>query len=688
MALAFAALAVAAAALGLGAPGAERAAAAGAAAEGDANPAWGPGWVVWESNRGGSFRIWRRALEGGRALRVTPDEPGRDHCCAQISPDGRRLVYLSLPGGARSYLPPTAEGELHVALADGTLDRVVAPRARHYGEHRAAIWWAPDELVYLQPDGATVALDLSTGSRRIVARAAADGEGWLVEPTGRWATGGTPTFSARDPATGEVRRATPLGGCQPEFDRRGRFGIWSAGAGGPIDAIELETRRTFTLLAKSDPRLPAGRGYVYFPKLSADGSLLALAGSDGAHDHFRADYDVLVIEVDPQTLEPLGRAVRITAHPAVDRFPDVHRAEPPAVAPAPAARAAARPAPPVRTATGWPPSRERLAFAWEGAERANRISPDAESDVLEPRGRAGFDRRGRMWLDGGLFAAPAATSARVLETLRGTNTMTFEAVVQAARHEAAGAAPIAALTVRPGRRSFLVRQANDRFELVLRSSESAPAGGAPVPLARVPDSRPHHLAFAFSPGRLAAYLDGAPAGAAVVPGDFFHWRDGALVFGGEPGGDGRFRGALSHVAIHARELGAEEIGVAARAALAALEAGPEVPFLEVDAKLLARSRIPTLEEISPYRQALAVEEWEIRKRRAGADVEGRIRVARWMLFDGRPTPESAVPIGELARLRVEPHAAQPQLESVVLSDTLPPPPPGAPPLGFDVGWGD
>jgi hypothetical protein len=246
--------------------------------------------------------------------------------------------------------------------------------------------------------------------------------------------------------------------------------------------------------------------------------------------------------------------------------------------------------------------------------------------------------------------------------------------------------PLVALSLRPARRSFLMRQVGDRLELVLRSSETAPAGSAPVPLARVPDSRPHHIAFAFSPGRLAAYLDGELATAAIVPGDFFHWREGALVFGGEAGADGRFRGALSHVAIHARELPAEEIAIAARAALAALEAGPEVPFVEVDARLLARSRIPTLEEISPYRQALAVEEWEILRRLAGAAVEGRLRVARWMLFDGRPTPESAEPIGTVRRLRLEPHAAQRQLESVVLSDTLPAAPRGSPPLGFEVGW--
>ena len=57
-----------------------------------------------------------------------------------------------------------------------------------------------------------------------------------------------------------------------------------------------------------------------------------------------------------------------------------------------------------------------------------------------------------------------------------------------------------------------------------------------------------------------------------------------------------------------------------------------------------------------------------------------------MLLDGRPTPESRESPGSVRRLRLEPYSAQPQLESVVLSDTLPPAPEGAPPLGFDVAW--
>src|SRR5687768_15705427 len=57
--------------------------------------------------------------------------------------------------------------------------------------------------------------------------------------------------------------------------------------------------------------------------LSSDQRLLAFAASAGEHDHWRADYDVYLVETDPERLEAVGRAVRVAPHPATDRFPDV-----------------------------------------------------------------------------------------------------------------------------------------------------------------------------------------------------------------------------------------------------------------------------------------------------------------------------------------------------------------------------
>src|SRR5262245_38058803 len=65
----------------------------------------GDGFVVWESRRGGSWRIWLRPLDGGPERQISPDEAGRDHIAAHVSPDGTHLVYLSLPAPHKSFDP-------------------------------------------------------------------------------------------------------------------------------------------------------------------------------------------------------------------------------------------------------------------------------------------------------------------------------------------------------------------------------------------------------------------------------------------------------------------------------------------------------------------------------------------------------------------------------------------------------
>lgn len=640
----------------------------------------GRGVVVWESNRTGAYRIWMRSLDGSPARQLSPDERGRDHCCAHLSPDGERVAYLSIPGGARRYGGPEAEGELQWIGVRSGRGGVVAPAARHYGEHRAALWWSDDELAYIGPGGGSRVADLSTGTSRLLAQGPADGEGWLIDPSGRWATSSTAHFSPRDPATGRVALATPLGGCQAWVAPDGEVGVWSAGAGGPIDAIELATRRTWTILAKNDARLPADRGYLYFPMLSRDRGLLAYAASGGDHSHFEADYDVFVIPIDPATLLPSGPAARVSADPAVDRYPDVWRegmrAAPPIAPPAPRA--------PQLAASGWPASREGLVLLWEGADRANRIAADAAGESFEESGEVWSDRRGRLALAGGGVEAPRARAAAVADALRSANAVTLELVVEPATTAPDARGTIFALGTNPRQRGLWVGQAGDALELRVRTGPTGAGGGAPARVAGL-GAAARHFAFSYSPGRLRVYLDGRLAASPEWSGDFFPWKARRLTLGFEPEAEGEapFRGWLSHLALFARELSAAEIAADAERALAAVAGGPAVAGAEVEAVLVSRSRVPTLEEISPYRRALVVETWRVERALAGTLAPGEVRVARWAILDGRPAASTALVPGARARLRLEPFDAQPQLESLYLSDDAP----AAGPLWADVGLG-
>ncbi len=280
----------------------------------------GEGFLVWESNRTGPWRIWTRRLDGSGLRQLSPEESGHEHCCAHISPDGKQVAYLSLSNF--KYGADPEAGALHVIGADGKGDRVVAEPAQTYSRgHRAALWHGEKLLQYIDGDGNAILLDLAKGTKETLAGPSSEGKGWLVNRARTHATTGLPTFSLY--SAGHVTERTPYGGCEPYFSDDGRWGIWMAGAGGPLRAFELATRTTRTLFEKNDPRLGT-QAYMYFPMLSNGSALVAFGASANEHDHEKGNYDVFVVEIDPNTMEVLGQPLKYTSAPTPDRYPDVH----------------------------------------------------------------------------------------------------------------------------------------------------------------------------------------------------------------------------------------------------------------------------------------------------------------------------------------------------------------------------
>lgn len=283
------------------------------------------GFIVWESNRSGDWRMWTRRLEGSAPRQLSPEEPGRQHCCAHISPDGLQLVYLSRVVSRDRYPELEVPGELRLLRLDGTGERVLVADARPYGwGNRAAVWRSARELSYSDADGRTHLLDVVSGGSSPLTNERRTELAWLLDATLRYAVDGSPTFSSYDAGERRVVEGLRRPGCEPYFSHDGRFGFWVQGAGGPILWIELQSGATGTLLDQNDGRIPGAQRYAYFPMLSRDGRMLAFGASPGDHDHFRSNYDLFVAPVDPASLELLGRPLRLTSHPASDRYPDVH----------------------------------------------------------------------------------------------------------------------------------------------------------------------------------------------------------------------------------------------------------------------------------------------------------------------------------------------------------------------------
>ena len=283
------------------------------------------GFIAWESNRGGDWRIWTRRLEGSPAQMLSPNEPGVQHCCAHISPDGKRLVYLSRAVPVDQYPELEVAGELRLVNLKGRKARLLVPDARPYGwGNRAVVWRTDSELVYIDGAGRTRLLDVDTGASSTLSDEPQGTLAWLFNASLGHAVRGSPNFSPYDAAARHIAEAPKLRGCEPYFSHDGRFGFWVEGAGGPIQSIELQTGRTSTILAHKDPRIPGVQRYAYFPMVSRDSRMLAFGASPGDHDHFRSNYDIFVAPVDPRSLQLVGRPMRMTSNSRSDRYPDVH----------------------------------------------------------------------------------------------------------------------------------------------------------------------------------------------------------------------------------------------------------------------------------------------------------------------------------------------------------------------------
>jgi hypothetical protein len=288
----------------------------------------GRGFLVWESNRSGRWRIWYRNLDGSGLRQLSPEEEGRDHFAPHLSPDGTHLAYLSYPVHQNAYqsVPSRFTVPLHLLrIGDGS-DRVLVPSARSYKADRAVVWIGNHELIYIDGRGFTRRLEIASGEEEQLTEEAQAKFGFLINPTMTHATRGRPaSFSAYDPQKRRIALRRAEDGCQPYFSHDGRWGFWIEANGGPVRRIDLITGATGDVIGRDDPRMPEGHGYLYFPMLSSCQRLLAFAASRSPreHDHFKADYDVFVGRVDPLTLELIDEPVRYSFDPGTDRFPDV-----------------------------------------------------------------------------------------------------------------------------------------------------------------------------------------------------------------------------------------------------------------------------------------------------------------------------------------------------------------------------
>jgi hypothetical protein len=101
------------------------------------------------------------------------------------------------------------------------------------------------------------------------------------------------------------------------------------------------------------------------------------------------------------------------------------------------------------------------------------------------------------------------------------------------------------------------------------------------------------------------------------------------------------------------------------------------PQLRVLAELVAKSKIPTAEQILPHRSALAVSKYRVKQVLAGELAGGELAiaeifVAQWALLDARKQPIVDLAPGAETELLLEPFDRNPQIQRYLCSDDFQP----------------
>lgn len=350
------------------------------------------GFVVWESRRPSGtrqlkYRIWKRNLDGSGLAMVSgaPFTDGYAHLGPRISPDGRFVIFAGrswssdrgdpqvdvLYGGA--YVAPPFDAwvvEIDPVSLDARAPReLVSVRGLLgcAGQNRF-FEWKDSRTVYVNILSQRGIFELDVVSGMIGAKVVRD-----VDARTLLSPGGTRLFRA-SPGGVVIQRldhsgpvATPgpgmkLRGCQAVVTAGDDFALWmrTSGKVAVLDLTGAGGRERGGILPLRRMIRDAHEPYhhCYFPNLSRDRRMLVLGASRfppsvcGAmsnknwlrHSHRGADYEIFLVEFNPETLRPVGPTARYSFNdhsmypelltPSVeddhlrqghvlDRFPDV-----------------------------------------------------------------------------------------------------------------------------------------------------------------------------------------------------------------------------------------------------------------------------------------------------------------------------------------------------------------------------
>ncbi len=286
---------------------------------------------------------------------------------------------------------------------------------------------------------------------------------------------------------------------------------------------------------------------------------------------------------------------------------------------------------------------------------------------LSPRGLARLDCAGALLTERGHFIAEHAGPlwAPVLSSAQG---FTIEIVAAPARTPLEQTAPLIRVEATGAKPAFLVTQAGAELVAILGPEESGTA--ARISLGSIVAGVEFHAAVVFDGHQLRGYLNGSPAEARTVSAIAEVPAGAEVIIAGASEGRAEWAGSIARVALYRRPMEPGLIAARSEAALEKAATRAPVARLVVDAVLIGKSPVPTLAELAPYTQSLAVYEYEVENVQAGDYEQRKIYVVHWTILDNTRLPFADISPGGKYRLLLERFEDQPQLQSENLSDSI------------------
>jgi len=278
----------------------------------------------------------------------------------------------------------------------------------------------------------------------------------------------------------------------------------------------------------------------------------------------------------------------------------------------------------------WPSNRAGLTYLWQNARTRNLI---LNARLGLPVGNsltsfshhqlslpARFNRFGAALATGGGFVLNPGASKHIFEGISKTGQFSFEIVVEPADLAQTNGTKdkpiaIAAWESGAGKGIFWLFQDKDKL-LVGLLKKWGDKGPEVFEMATLPDTKPHHVVVSIADKRLAFYLDGKKV-KEIDPSPASFIRVGPPPFQlavrcPDPHKN-TWRGKFEYLAMYNRFIEEPEAAKNAAAVAATLAQRKTLPQIELQAKLVAKSQIPAPAEMLPYRNALVVNEYQVRK---------------------------------------------------------------------------